>query len=93
MSSESRLHDWMDALAAEGIDPNALGDLEAELIGRIGRMRKQRDRDIQAQEAAALLPLGASVVVARQGCHRSTVYRRVSHANKVARQIHNATTG
>lgn len=59
-----------------------------ELIGRYRRAHEQRMKDIQA---ASLLPLGAEVVAIRQHCHKSTVYRRVSRANKVARQKHNAT--
>lgn len=91
MSSESKLQEWMEALAGEGIDREALCNLEAELIGKVGRLRVLRDRAIRDMEAARLLPLGAEVVTVRQGCHRSTAYRRASRAKEVARHSHNAT--
>lgn len=68
-------------------------DFEAELITQIGRLRIRRDQCIRDVEAARLIPLGAEVVVQRQGCHRSTAYRRASRAQKVARQIPSATVG
>lgn len=60
-----------------------------ELVCRYRRAYDQRQRDA---EAARLLPQhGIAVVKERQHCHRSTVYRRVSRAAKVALQIHGAT--
>ena len=68
-------------------------EFELSLGDLVGRYRVAHERRMRDAQAAELLPLGAEVVVQRQGCHRSTVYRRVSRANKVARQIPNATSG
>lgn len=59
-----------------------------ELVGRYRRAYDQRQRDA---EAARLLPLGVAVVKERQGCHKSTVYRRASRSKTVARLQHGAT--
>lgn len=71
------------------------GDDELQLdLGRVvGRFRARRDREIQAREAAQLLPThGADAVAERQGCHRVTVYRRARRA-VVALRRHLATEG
>lgn len=58
----------------------------------IGARLRAHEAAMRDQQAAKLLPdYGADSVAARQHCHRSTVYRRVSRANKVARQMPNAT--
>ena len=63
----------------------ALGEL-------VGRYRRAHDARMRDAEAARLLPQrGLGVAKELQRCHRSTVYRRVSRAAKVARQIHGAT--
>jgi len=62
----------------------ALGEL-------VGRYRRAHDARMRDAEAAALLPLGVAVVKERQGCHKSTVYRRVSRSKIVARLTRNAT--
>lgn len=69
------------------------GDEEFQLdLGElVGKFRRRQDQAIRDMEAARLLPLGASVAAIRQRCHRSTVYRRVSRAMKVARQKPDAT--
>jgi hypothetical protein len=70
------------------------GDQEFQLaLGElVGRYRKKRERAITDREAAQLLPkVGVVNAAIRQACHRSTVYRRVSRATKVARQIPDAT--
>ena len=66
---------------------------QAELGEVIGRLRARQDRAIRDMEAANLLPRGAEVACIRQGCHKSTLYRRVSRFQKVARQKHDATKG
>ena len=66
-------------------------EFQIDLGDLVGRFIRKRDAAIRDMEAARLLPLGAEVVAIRQSCHRSTVYRRVSRANKVARQKPNAT--
>jgi len=56
----------------------------------VGRFRRAHDRAMLDAEAARLLPLGVAVVKERQGCHKSTVYRRVSRSKIVARLARNA---
>lgn len=75
-TSDDYLKLYMESLAAEGLDRHALGDVEAEVIGRVGRLRIKRDRAIREREAASLLPYGAEVVMQRQECCRATVYNR-----------------
>lgn len=82
-TSDDKLREWMESLAAEGIDRDALGDVEADLIGRIGRLRKRRDHGATVVEAARLLPYGADALAERQHCHRSTVYRRAERGRKI----------
>lgn len=91
--SYEKLQGLIETLAAEGIDSEALGDFEALVIERIGRMRSARDRAIRDREAARLLPQGAEVVAIRQGCHRATAYRRAKRAQFVAPIFPNATQG
>lgn len=67
-------------------------EFELSLGELVGRYRVAHERRMRDAQAAQLIPLGADVVVQRQGCHRSTVYRRVSRANKLARQRHGATS-
>lgn len=58
----------------------------------VGKWNAKREQAIRDREAAQLLPAyGAENVAERQKCHRSTVYRRVSRAAKVARQMLTAT--
>lgn len=64
----------------------ALGEL-------VGKQRAVHDKRMRDAQAAELLPLGAEVAATRQHCHRSTVYRRVSRFQKVARQTTTATKG
>jgi len=75
-TSDQLLREYIESLAAEGLERRALEDMEAELIGRVGRLRILRSRNIRDMEAARLLPQGAETVAARQTCHRSTAYRR-----------------
>jgi DNA invertase Pin-like site-specific DNA recombinase len=82
-TSDELLRDYMEALAAEGLDRHKLGDIEAELIGKVGRMRLVRDRHIRDMETARLLPHGAPTIAERQHCHRSTVYRRAERGRHV----------
>lgn len=89
-ASDEILQRLIESLSAEGCET---GDFEADVIGMVGRLRKARERAIRDREAAQLLPLGAEVAAIRQECHRSTVYRRVSRFQKVARQMPNATKG
>lgn len=81
--SDQLLREYMEALAAEGIPSHAIGDIEADLIGRVGRLRILRDRAIRDVEAARLLPHGAVPLAERQHCHRSTVYRRAKRGRYV----------
>src|SRR5690348_14265199 len=90
-SSDELLQQLIEALAKEGCAP-WIDDFEDEVIGMVGRLRKARDRAIRDVESARLLPkVGGVNAAIRQCCHRSTVYRRVSRAAKVARQTHSAT--
>jgi hypothetical protein len=73
---------WVESLAAEGIDA---GDLEAELIGRIGRLRSRRDRMLRDMEVARLLPFGAEAVRARFGGCRATAYNRAQRGRKLSK--------
>ena len=82
MRSEQKLQEWMEALAAEGIDREALCNLEAELIGKVGRLRLHRDRAIRDMEAAQLLPLGREVAAIRLGVAPSTVYKMTHRHRK-----------
>lgn len=65
--------------------------LEVELGEALGRFRTRHARAMLESQAAELLPRGAGEAAAAQRCHRSTVYRRVSRFQKVARQTHDAT--
>jgi hypothetical protein len=73
----------LEALAAEGLERDALGDMEADLIGRVGRLRIKRDRALRDVEVARLLPHGAVPLAERQHCHRSTIYRRAERGRHV----------
>jgi hypothetical protein len=66
-------------------------EFELSLGELVGRYRRAFDRRQQDAEAARLLPLGPKVAAVRQRCHRSTIYRRVSRAKKVARLMPSAT--
>lgn len=76
-ASDDYLKLYIESLAAEGLDT---GDLEADLIGIIGRLRSRRDKAIREMEAARLLPYGADVVMERQDCCRATAYNRARRA-------------
>lgn len=62
--------------------------LELELGEALGRFRRRRQFDIDAQQAADLLPRGVVAVMERQGCSRATAYRR---AGRVLRKQSRAT--
>jgi hypothetical protein len=64
-------------------------DEEIELGALVGKIRARKERAVRDRQAAELLPLGAEVVAIRQGCHRSTVYRR---ALRVAQKNSRATS-
>lgn len=87
MKSDEAMRQLCDAMREIG----AGAEFELALGELVGRYRVAHERRMRDMEAAQLLPLGASVAAIRQRCHRSTVYRRVSRATKVARQMHNAT--
>ena len=83
MSTEQKLVEFMESLASEGVDRDALGDLEADLIGRINRLRKDRDRAIRDMEAAKLLPThGPDAAASRLGVCRRSVYYMADRARK-----------
>lgn len=82
-TSDLKLREWMDSLASEGLGRDELGDLEADVIGRVGRMRKDRDRAIRDMEAAKLLPsYGPDAAAARLGVCRRSVYYMADRARK-----------
>lgn len=83
---------WMESLS-QRFGGTLVEDFHAELRGRLCRMARKHEQDVRDMEAAKLLPHGVAVVTEVQGCHRSTAYRRVSRAQKVARQIPGATSG
>lgn len=83
MSTEQRLVEFMESLASEGLDRDALGDIEADLIGKINRLRKDRDRAIRDMEAAKLLPsYGPDAAAARLGVCRRSIYYMADRARK-----------
>lgn len=81
---------WMESLEKR-YGRQRTDDFRAEVIGRLGRIERKHQQDVRDMEAARLLPLGVVVVTENQQCHRATVYRRVSRANKVARLMRAAT--
>jgi hypothetical protein len=81
MKSEDKLREFTEALVQEGCDREKVGDLEARLIEDINRLRRQRDRSISDMQAASLLPMGVVIVMERQGCSRSTAYRRAKRVS------------
>lgn len=81
-TSDDYLRLYMESLAAEGLDA---GDLEADLIGRVGRMRIKRDRLLRDMEVARLLPFGAEAVMARFGGCRATAYNRARRVLKLSK--------
>jgi len=83
MSTEQKLVEFIESLASEGVDRDALGDFEADLIGRINRMRRERDRAIRDMEAAKLLPThGPDAAARRLGVCRRSVYYMAERARK-----------
>lgn len=84
-TSEQLLRDYMEALAAEGLDRHALGDFEADLLTRVGRMRKRRDACIRDIEAARLLHEGPDVLMVRFGGCRSTQYARAKRGRTLSK--------
>ena len=67
-------------------------EFELSLGELVGRYRRAFDRRQQDAQAADLLPkCGPKVAAVCQRCHRSTIYRRVSRAKKVARLMPSAT--
>lgn len=99
-ASDQAFRALCDSLAAE-IGAAAAADFEAQARTILAQWRKRAERWATESEAARLLSQqdvdkAADVVAELQGCHRSTVYRRVGRAlsrrKKVARQIPDATT-
>lgn len=88
-ASDQAMGKLLEALAAE---IGRCDELELELGELIGKYRRKHDREVTDRETARLLPLGIAVATERAGCHRSTIYRRVSRAQKVARLPPRATT-
>lgn len=86
MSTEQKLVEFMESLASEGMDRDALGDLEADLIGRINRLRKDRDRAIRDMEAAALLHEGWRGIADRYGVCKATVYKMAERGRESMRE-------
>ena len=86
MSTEQKLVEFMESLASEGMDRDALGDLEADLIGRINRLRKDRDRAIRDMEAAALLHEGWRGIADRYGVCKATVYKMAERGRESTRE-------
>ena len=83
MSTEQKLVEFMEALASEGLDRYAIGDIEADLIGKINRLRKDRDRAIRDMEASRLLPThGPDAAAERLGVCRRSVYYMADRARK-----------
>lgn len=57
--------------------------LQVELGHVVGKFRRRRERAINAQEAAELLPvIGYEAFVERKGCHPSTAYRRMHRSRE-----------
>ena len=81
---------WMESLV-ERYGQARVDDFHGDLITMLSRMERRHQKDMTDIEAAKLLPHGIDVAVEKQGCHRSTIYRRASRAQKVARQIPHAT--
>lgn len=88
--NEEKFLAWTDSL--RGLFGNdATDDLMANVRTMLVRMDRRRAQDIRDMEAAKLLPGGAVAVMEKQQCHLSTVYRRVSRAQKLARKMQAAT--
>lgn len=87
---EQKFLAWIESLQAH-YGHDATDDFRADVLGKLGRMERKRSQDIRDMEAAKLLPSGADKVVELQGCHLSTVYRRASRAEILARKMHAAT--
>jgi len=81
----------MDALCEAMREYGAGAEFELQLGELVGRYRRAHDARMRDAEAARLLPLGVEVAKERLGCHKSTIYRRVSRSKIVARLAHNAT--
>ncbi len=73
------IHATIDEMLAE-FPPAARMRASAEILTVLLRMNRETEQAITDQEAARLLPMGADVVAARQGCHRVTAYRRARRA-------------
>ena len=86
MSTEQKLVEFIESLAAEGVDRDALGDFEADVIGRISRLRKERDRVIRDMEAAALLHEGWRGLADRYGVCKATVYKMAERGRESTRE-------
>ena len=56
----------------DGIRMKAVSEI-ADVLAQADKAKRDADRDA---EAARLLHLGAHALADRQGCHRSTIYRR-----------------
>lgn len=90
--SYEKLQGLIESLAAEGVDSEALGDFEALVVERIGRMRSARDRAIRDRETARLLPYGARPLAEKQHCHRATIYRRAERGRTLSHSLQPAAT-
>lgn len=91
MSAESILKDLSAALAAEGCDPERIGDFEAYCIGQFGRLRKQRDRDIRDMQIAQLIPEGPVAVMERFGCPKRTAFWRAARGRNLLKRVQRNT--
>lgn len=88
--NEQAFNAWIESLAKQ-FGQDAADNFAADVRCKLHKMQRRHQQDIRDMEAARLLPLGAEVAVERIGCHRSTLYRRASRGNKVARQTPDAT--
>ena len=88
--NEAKFLAWIDSLEGH-YGKTATDDFRADVLGRLGRMDRRRSQDIRDMEAARLLPSGAVRVRDKQRCHLSTVYRRASRAEILARKMQAAT--
>jgi predicted DNA-binding protein (UPF0251 family) len=69
MSTESRITEALEAMKAEGVPMDHLGEMEARLMNLLFRARR-------INKASSVLPLlGITEAADYLKCHRSTVYR------------------
>jgi hypothetical protein len=75
------IHATIDEMLAE-FPPAARMRASAEILTTLLRMNRETEQAITDQEAARLLPLGASVVMEIQGCCKATAYNRSKRGNQ-----------